>query len=127
MNKNNLTRYTLIPIYEHNGWANNIKQEENILIYIVTKREEIKELSSLKQEEKNIYFENYDEAKKERERLNREILKQQIELLEFNQNYELNKQYLIQEHQKNLEQYQEIENLIVIEEKTKTLRKKLTK
>ena len=127
MNKNNLTRYTLIPIYEHNGWANNIKQEENILIYIVTKREETKELSSPKQEEKNIYFKTYDEAKKERERLNREILKQQIELLEFNQNYELNKQYLIQEHQKNLEQYQELENLIVVEEKPKTLRKKLTK
>lgn len=125
MDNNYITRYTLTPIYEHNGWTNNIKQEENIMMYIVTKCNVVKGITSQLTEEKKIYFKTYDEALKEKERLNIEILNKQIELLQLNQNYEVNKQYLIQEHQKNLQQYQKVENLIQVEVKPKTLTKKI--
>jgi len=148
MNNNYMTKYTLIPIYDHNGWENNLEQED-VIAYIVSKCSIIKIFPSPKAEEKNVYevsiphlpkylftkkinyitkdrlFDNYNKAKQEQEKLNIEILIKQIETLQTDKNYEKNKQYLIQEHLKKSHQCQEIENKIQIEEKYKKLKKKL--
>lgn len=148
MNNNNTMKYTLIPIYDHDSWENNLEPED-VIGYIVSTCNIIKEIPSRIAVEKNVYevsipslpkylfskkinyitkdrlFNTYDEVKKEQEKLNIEILIKQIESLQQDQNYEINKQFLIQEYIKKLHQYQEIENQIQTEEKHKTLKKKI--
>lgn len=64
-------------------------------------------------------FDSYEEANKEKEKLNQEILNNKIINLPYDNNFLENKMYLTEEHLETLHEYQLLENQIT--EKTKDL------